>query len=194
VATPRENFESWFVNVLDSLYPRREAGFVILMTALPLLERYLRQRAGLPAEGVTINNPRFYDELRTIFPVLRDRNQAQHFWKVYRNGLLHQGTFSQQSVISGLASHDIAESICIDQNGNFCVHPVLFAKRVLEQIANDFSTFEGASTAAPPLSTAGPYQIAPNAPVIYSTSAAREQNWDGSTPTPPPGRLQSQIC
>jgi hypothetical protein len=160
----------------------------------PLLERYLRQWVGLPAEDDRINNPRFYDELRKLFPALHDRNQAQDFWQVYRNGLLHQGTFSQQRVISGLASHDIAETISIDQNGNFCVHPVLFAKRVLEQIANDFSTFEGTSTAAPPLCTAGPYQIAPDAPIIYGTSAPREQNWDGSTPTPPPGRLQSQIC
>ena len=188
----RENFDAWFVNVLESLYPRREAGFVILMIAFPLLERYLRQRVGLPAEDDRLNS-QFFDELRKLFPKLCDREQARDFWQVYRNGLLHQGTFSQQGVTCGLASHDIAETISIDQNGNFCVHPVLFAKQVLGQIVNDFATFEGASTPAPALSIVGSRQIAPNTTIILGTSGGRPQNWDGSTPKQP-GRLETQIC
>jgi hypothetical protein len=67
MATHRANFESWFVKVLESLYPCRDAGFVILMTTFPLLERYLRQRVGLAAENNTLTLP-FYDELLNLLP------------------------------------------------------------------------------------------------------------------------------
>jgi hypothetical protein len=190
----RENFDAWFVNVLESLYPRREAGFVILMIAFPLLERYLRQRVGLPAEDDRLTT-NFYDELRKLFPKLRDSDQARAFWQIYRNGLLHQGTFSQKRIIYGLASHDISDTIYIDQNkGIFCVHPVLFARQVLEQIRNDFATYEGASSVAPPLSTVGPYQFAPETPMIVGTSVTASGDWSGSPSKPPPGRLSSQVC
>jgi hypothetical protein len=173
---------------LESLYPRREAGFVILMTTFPLLERYLRQLAGIPRENDKLCT-RFYDELRTLFPTLCDSNQAKDFWQVYRNGLIHQGTFSQQTMIDGSVSHDISETIFVDQNGNLRVHPVHFAKQVLEHIVNDFSTFEGASTTAPPLSAAGPHQFGPTAPPILATmGTSRPLIW-GSTPTRPAGSL-----
>jgi hypothetical protein len=143
MSTSREHFDSWFVNVLESLYPTRDAGFVMLMTAFPLLERYLQQRARIPAENEKLNE-NFYNELCRLFPKLRDTRQARDFWQVYRNGVLHQGTFSQRRVSYGAASHDIPESIYIDENkGIFIVHPVLFAKQVLENIVNDFATFEG---------------------------------------------------
>jgi hypothetical protein len=130
--TPREHFDSWFVKVLESLYQKHDAGFVIMMTVFPLLERYLRQRSGIPGENVRLND-KFFEELRGIFPKLGDASQARAFWQVYRNGLLHQGTFSQQeTVYYGLASHDIPETIVIDKTtGNFVVHPVRFAKEVL---------------------------------------------------------------
>lgn len=34
-----KNFKAWYVEILRSLYPQREAGFVILFVAFPLLER-----------------------------------------------------------------------------------------------------------------------------------------------------------
>jgi hypothetical protein len=160
MTTPRENFDSWFVNVLESLYPHREVGFVILLTVFPLLERYLRQRAGIPSEDDRLN-PIFFDQLRAIFTKLLDQDTAKRFWTICRNGLLHQGTFSEQRARYGnyaFASHDLSEAIIIDQ-GNFGVHPVLFAKRALERIRNDFATFEGAASKAPPLSTVGAYQF-----------------------------------
>jgi hypothetical protein len=159
VATSRENFRSWFVNVLEALYRHREAGFVILMTAFPLLERYLRQRSGIPAETDRLSD-RFYDELRRLFPQLPDRNKAKIFWTICRNGLLHQATFSEQRASFGhygFASHDLEEAIIIDQDGNFGVQPVYFAKQVLENIDKDFGTYEGAASAAPPLSAVTPY-------------------------------------
>jgi hypothetical protein len=131
----------------------------------------------------------------------RSPPKARAFWQVYRNGLLHQGTFSQRiPVYYGLASHDITEIIVIDEaTGNFCVHPVRFAKQVLEQIGNDFSTYEGAASAAPPLPTVAPFQIAPDTAIIVATAtttkivgtAATGQasgDWGGS-PLEPPGRF-----
>jgi len=45
----RENFQQWFTNVLAPLFQKRDAGLVILMTAFPLLERYIRQKTPMSA-------------------------------------------------------------------------------------------------------------------------------------------------
>jgi hypothetical protein len=184
VATHRENFDFWFVEVLETLYPCREAGFVVLMATLPLLERYLRQRTGLVSENDKLTC-KFYDELYKVLPELNTRDRAKDFWNIYRNGLLHQVTFSQnnKSKIRGSVSHDPKEIISFDpQTSNFRLHPVLFSKQVLKQIVSDFSMFEGASSAAPPLSTVHKMasgethtrqvgEGALNTPVILGTSA-----------------------
>jgi hypothetical protein len=52
----RKDFELWFGRMLEDLYPNRDAGFVIVMTVFPLLERYLRQKLNLPPG--TIHDPR----------------------------------------------------------------------------------------------------------------------------------------
>jgi hypothetical protein len=150
----------------------------------------------IPAENASLS-PKFYDELRTLFPQLPDSDKAKTFWQICRNGLLHQATFSEQRAIYGnygFASHDLPGVIYIDQNGNFGVHPVLFAKQVLEQIGSDFSTFEGASSAAPPLPTVGPYQIMPNTQMIIGTAAPVASGSLGGSPSTPPGRLETQLC
>jgi hypothetical protein len=43
----KKNFEVWYKAILEGLYSNRNAGFVILMVAFPLLERYLREKSGL---------------------------------------------------------------------------------------------------------------------------------------------------
>ena len=169
MSTHRENFGTWFVKVLESLYPCPEAGFVIVMAALPMLERYLRQRAGTPS-GPLSRESKFYDELRDLFPGQIDKNQAFKFWQNCRNGLLHQVTFSQK-LGEVWFSHDKAE-ISIDLDGRIWVNPVDFARRVTQQIENDFPTFEGASSAALPLPEVGQYEVAPNT-IMQGTSAKR---------------------
>jgi len=54
------NFKSWFLDVLGDLYKNGEAGFVILMIAFPLLERYLREKSRVH-EGRKLTEA-FYDE------------------------------------------------------------------------------------------------------------------------------------
>ena len=66
---------------------------LMLMIALPLLERYLRGKSCTP-EGAPLGQP-FYDELRSSFPALTADKAAREFWQIYRNGLLHEVALSQ---------------------------------------------------------------------------------------------------
>jgi hypothetical protein len=148
---PLENFRAWFVDVLEQLYPIQTAGFAITMIALPLLERYLRQRANLTAEDDRLT-PAFYRELLTLFPELETQTQAKDFWQVYRNGILHQVAFSQKTsaLPAGALTHtDIG--ISITPEGDFRLNPADFAKRITAQILADFRAFEGLGSSAPTL-------------------------------------------
>lgn len=149
MTTDQNNFRSWYVDILDKLYPHREAGFAIMMIAIPLLERYLRQKARLQVQA-PLNQP-FYDELIRLFPVLTDLEKAKQFWQVFRNGLLHEVTMSPQDrkgnqMPAGSLSHDIPE-ISVLPDGTFFVHPVDFAKRVIKIIEDDFAIFAGNTSA-----------------------------------------------
>lgn len=147
----RRNFNSWFKDILATLYSNREAGFVILMVVFPLLERYLREKSGVHEDSL---NDSFYNELCRLFP-LNTKETASQFWQVYRNGLLHQVTLSQRSrkgiqMPDGWVSSDV-DILSIDNNGNFWVHPAKFAQRVVQAIEDDFATFEGGHSANHPL-------------------------------------------
>jgi hypothetical protein len=145
----RENFKSWYVDILEGLYPDREAGFVILMVAFPLLERYLREKSAVHEGNLDF---RFYQELLHVFPELKSDDVARQFWKVYRNSLLHQVTTCDKkyNLPAGWLSNDFA-TIEIDESGNFMVHPAKFAKHVVVKIENDFITFEGCHSVNHPL-------------------------------------------
>ncbi len=156
-----QNFKCWFSDILDGLYANGNAGFVILMVAFPLLERYLREKSGVN-EGAKLTD-QSYDELRNVFPALRDKAVARQFWHVCRNGLLHQVTFSQKNW-SGSKMPDVwltrqVELLTIDPSGNFRVNPVEFARTVIRTIESDFTTFEGQ------------HSVNHTLPVIYATSS-----------------------
>lgn len=147
-----DNFRSWYSNILEELYSRQDAGFVILMISFPLLERYLREKSGVHEGNL---NDTFYNELQTIFPALTSQELAKQFWQVYRNGLLHQVSLSMKDK-KGIQMpsswlHKEAEILSIGKSGDFWVHPVKFAKKVIEIIENDFTTFEGPHSTSHPL-------------------------------------------
>ena len=49
-----DNFKAWYVQVLEGLYDKRDAGIAVLMISLPLLERYLRRQQKLvPADAMS---------------------------------------------------------------------------------------------------------------------------------------------
>jgi hypothetical protein len=145
-----KEFDAWFVQVLRSLYPNRDAGFAIIMVAFPPLERYLRQQTGIGSGN--IRDPKFYDALLRIFPELQKSENAKQFWEIHRNGLLHQCTFSEfnssrEKLADGIVSHD--RPIDFDAAKERCwLNPIAFADRVIETITGDFATFEGTT---PPL-------------------------------------------
>lgn len=145
-----DEFDAWFTRVLRSLYPNRDAGFAIVITAFPPLERYLRQKTGVAAGN--IRDPRFCEALFGIFPELKSPENAKQFWEIYRNGLLHQCTFNaldskSQRLADGIVSHD--RPIDFDAANDRCwINPISFAERVIDTITADFATFEGT---APPL-------------------------------------------
>jgi hypothetical protein len=84
-----DNFKCWYADILERLYTNGEAGFVILMITLPLLERYLREKSGVN-EGDLIDP--FYVQLRRVFPALPDNTAARNFWQVYRNLIINHVT------------------------------------------------------------------------------------------------------
>ena len=148
----QENFRIWYARVLEYLSKDGHAGFAMLMIAFPILERYLREKSGVHEGNL---NDKSYDELRAVFPMLVDKKMASDFWHVYRNGLLHQVTMSQQNraglrMPDGWLSGD-AEMISVDGSGSFWVHPAKFSFRVIEVIDADFATFEGAHSVNHPL-------------------------------------------
>jgi len=173
--TNQDNFRAWYADTLTALSTRREAGFAIMMIALPLLERYLRQRVNLAVQGPL--NASFYDELVRFFPEISDRATARQFWHVYRNGLLHEVTLSLQDrsgnqMPVGSLSHDIP-GVTRLADGAFNVHPVHFAEKIIQIIENDFATYAGTASASKlPDVTQHPSGLE-SGTVITSTSAKR---------------------
>ncbi|MGV8057787.1 MAG: hypothetical protein AB2L12_07180 [Smithellaceae bacterium] len=150
----KENFKLWYRDIIESLYDNESAGFAILMLTFPLLERYLRSKSKLSDKDSL--NDIFYNALVKLFPALKDNKTASLFWNVYRNGILHQVTLSQQDrkgnmMPDGGVSGDIKESIKFTSN-HFYVNPAEFAKKVIYTIDEDFLTFEALGVSGnPPL-------------------------------------------
>ena len=148
----RGYFNEWFRNILENLFENRNAGLIVAMVAFPLLERLLREKSGTH-EDVRLNE-RFFVELRKIFPELVDDATAGRFWHTYRNGLLHQVTISLQPK-GGIKSKGAYLSYDVEKleihDGRFILNPINFAKRVIEEIENNFPTFEAPHSSLHPL-------------------------------------------
>lgn len=139
-------FLKWYQEPVAELQKLEGGGFPQMLIALPLIERYLRQKS---ATGEAKLRKPFYAELRVTFPELdSEKIDAEDFWQVFRNGLLHQVTMSQQRIRStqaprGGLNYNV-KMIQYDRSDDMIlVNPTLFANRVLNTIKNDFSTFGG---------------------------------------------------
>lgn len=161
-----ENFRKWFVDALDPLRGKGDAGFIFAFVSLPLLERYLRQKSG--AGEATSLPTQFFVELRSLFPEIAEREKSM--WHCYRNGLLHQAAFSQQRRRKGivvvlnaaLSGHDKTPIYYDISNDCFYMNPEEFFDRVKNTILEDFTTYLGSLSPAHPLPTiASPSTVVP---------------------------------
>jgi hypothetical protein len=159
-----DDFKRWFSDIVAGLYTNDHAGFAILMITIPVLERYLREKSRIYEGDLT--DP-FYDGLRRVFPTLPNNVVAREFYHVYRNGLLHQVTLSRrtrggQVMPNACVSKEYLQALKIVASGNFLVHPVEFAKTVIQTIEADFATFEGQGSVNHLLSV--PHSTGPTGP------------------------------
>jgi hypothetical protein len=144
-----DRFRVWFSQFLDRLCFQRDAGFVIMLTALPLLERYLRGKSEIGSASL---NDAFYRELILVLPELQDLVVAREFWTAFRNGLLHQSTMKRvpSAPVNSELNPDAA-LLRVDRRAgvtHFCVNPLRFGVKVLNTIEGDFATYRDAEPIA----------------------------------------------
>jgi len=142
-------FRKWFVDSLSPLRPCGDSGFIFLLVAIPILERYLRRKSRC-ADGQDLNDA-FFEELSKFLGGVR--GQEREFWNCYRNGLLHHVTFAQTKWMRkekewrdlpkvAISGHD-PRPVYFDQAKNeFYVNPVAFFDLVTATVLADFATYE----------------------------------------------------
>ncbi len=162
MSSNRTNFNAWYVQVLEGLYEKRNAGIAVFMISLPLLERYLRRKHNvasskkLPQAAMT--------GLCAIFPELQTSAKARTFWKVFRDGFLHEATVQKNqrrgaALPGGQLTHDMRERIRLEADGGFIVNPVLFSRAVIDTIIGDFAIFEAPTPPLPQINRLDPVTI-----------------------------------
>jgi len=174
MTTEQDNFQKWFVSPLRTLNKEADAAFTVLMVAIPLLERYLREKSGVDEGDL---NDAFYDEFHTIFGAPA-RDLVPKLWRCYRHGLLHQATFSKRNrrgrvMPASFITSQVALIEYDSQEDAFYVNPETFSEKVIVEIQHNFGVFEARSSVNHPL------------PQVRSTSGATDP---GDVP-PPTGVL-----
>lgn len=144
----RTYFNNWFKDVLFELNTNKNAGFIVLITSLTLLERYLREKSQ-NYEKTRLDGPFFLEFIR-LFPQIPDIEVAKKFWKACRHGLMHQATFKtmldDNHTISEIGIDDTVDVIRYENCGpehSFMVSPTKFSTLTIAIIESDFATFEG---------------------------------------------------
>jgi len=145
----KKNFKKWFEQSIDLLSTKKFAGIPILMITFPLLERLIKD-----------NSENFYKKLVQIFQ-FKSTFEARVFWKVFRHGLLHAATFKSDFILGKNSnkkhihidecgiSESISKEIVMSQIASkktvfrfkIFVNPILFSKKVLENVYEDFGSF-----------------------------------------------------
>lgn len=129
-------FERWYVRPLTSLEQLLDGdgGFVVLATCCFLYERYAK--ACLKTQHKTANRDALVGQFAADFSV--DQDTARTFWKLIRDGFLHQGMPMQHQDGSKLpdweASQDFTTPVEFDRaEGSplLKIQPWLFRDKVL---------------------------------------------------------------
>ena len=153
------NFKAWYADVLEGLHADQRGGIAAFMITLPLLERYLRLKSGLKPKD-RVDKPEFWENLRMMFPALPDAQAAKDFWSVFRHGFLHQATLSLEThgadeLPGARLTHMVPDPLIVGADGSFTVNPVSFSRAVVSAVEQDFRTFVGDESKAPPLEKVG---------------------------------------
>src|SRR6266545_5128779 len=151
------NFRRWIRDPVQCLLKQKHAGFALAMISFPVLERLVRGKSG--ASDSQTNQP-FYSALTNCFSALRDppsgkfRYVAQVFWQGFRNGILHQATFSTKP--AKVQGNEQPAAFCVfhpesgiaievrDSKRVIIVDPFAFSESVLELIESDFDSYRKA--------------------------------------------------
>ena len=143
------------------LLSAKYAGLALSMIAFPVLERWTRGKVGIGhlqlKDDALI---KFNAELATQFPSLRDPSDgsflhvAQAFWQAFRNGILHQTTFSRKPTrVSGVellpvfcafGPRTAVPIVTVHSTRTFILNPYGFAEAVLSIVENDFGAYQAA--------------------------------------------------
>ena len=133
IVTSEAEFRQWFIDTLAPLRKEGESGFVFLLVAFPLLERYLRRKSGCP-DGHDLTDE-YLKHLGSIFSELVGRERP--FWNCYRNGLLHHVTFPLAKLqkktqqwnplpAAAISGHDPRPVYFVPDTNEFYVNPIAF--------------------------------------------------------------------
>jgi hypothetical protein len=135
---PKELFERWYIVPLRALeqIPSGDGGIIAFASSLYVYERYAK--ALLDASGCKADNDGLYSQLVADFG-FRDATDAKLFWRVARDGFLHQGMGLQADRgrislppwrMSGSFETPV-EFRDFDGTRVLCIQPWLFRDRVL---------------------------------------------------------------
>ena len=149
MTTSESEFRKWFVDSLTPLRKSGDAGFIFLLVAIPMLERYLRQKSQCP-EGQDLTDA-FFKELGKLFTEVSGRERE--FWSCYRNGLLHHVTFAQAKWVrrtckwkglpkAAISGHDTRPVYFDQAKSEFYINPIAFFDAVTAAVLADFATYE----------------------------------------------------
>lgn len=153
MVTAESDFRRWFVESLRPLRKNANAGFIFVLVAFPLLERYLRRKSRCP-DGENLTEE-FFNRLGLLFDGIA--GNEREFWDCYRNGLLHQATFPQAKLVkktgiwtqlpdAGISGHDPRPVYFLQETTQFFLNPISFFDNVTEAILRDFDTYEKSAT------------------------------------------------
>lgn len=155
------NFHQWIRAPIRKLLPTKHAGFALAMIAFPVLERWTRGKVGIKSR--LLKGPagdRFYAELAVQFQSLRDPadgtfpHLAHAFWQAFRNGILHQTTFSRTPIkVLGVETLPVfcafvprtgVPILTTHSTRTFILDPYAFAEAVVSIVEKDFSAYKAA--------------------------------------------------
>lgn len=162
------DFGRWIRDPVRRLLKQKHAGFALAMISFPVLERLLRGKSGVAGNPLKDDySARFYLALTDCFPELRDppsgtfRHVAQVFWNGFRNGILHQATFSTKQITvkrnqqpSAWCVFQLKTGVAIKVSYSkriIAVDPFAFSEVVLSLIESDFESYRKADYTNHPL-------------------------------------------